>query len=59
MPNDWETKIDELLADESDRLSGREVEFIEDLDRLRELDGWEPTDGQEAWLDRIWGRVFG
>lgn len=48
--------LQELVNDDSDRMSPKEAKFIEDLRRLgnRSL-----SDKQEVWLESIWNRVFG
>jgi hypothetical protein len=45
--------LDDLLKVEGG-LSGKEIDFIEDMDSKRYLD-W--TEKQIDWLDRIYGRV--
>lgn len=48
--------LDEILKDESDRMTAWEVEFIESLDR-QNVFKW--TDKQIAILERIWRKLFG
>lgn len=55
--------LEELLDDESDKMSAWEVEFIESLSGQRDEMGmdrsyWEPSDKQWAVLCRIWNKVF-
>ncbi len=49
--------LDELLGDDSDRLSAWECEFIDSLDKQRRIEGFSPK--QEAKLSEVWRRVFG
>lgn len=49
------TMLDELLEDDSDRLSEWEVGFIESLDKQRPS-GFSPK--QEEKLAEVWRRVF-
>lgn len=47
--------LNELLNDDSDRLSEWEIEFIESLDHQRERN---LTEKQADKLQKIWDRVF-
>ena len=47
--------LDELLADDSDRLSDWETKFLESLNTRRGSD-WSTK--QVAALERIWDRIF-
>lgn len=54
--------LDELLQDDSDKMTAWEVEFIESLSRQCDSsrDGsWCPSDKQEKVPEKIWGKVFG
>lgn len=55
MSGEWKM-LDELLADDSDRLTDWEVRFLESLNtqRHREL-----SPKQVAALESIWDRIFG
>lgn len=48
--------LDELLEDESDRMTPWEVEFIESLNKQRNRDF---SERQVATLGKIWNKVFG
>ena len=50
-----QTMLDELLADESDRMTSWEVEFIESINKQRDRD---LSDKQAARLEEIWRKVF-
>lgn len=50
-----EKMLDELLNDDSDRLSAWECEFIDSLDKQRD-DGFSPK--QETKLSEVWRRIF-
>lgn len=50
------TMLDELLKDESDRLTAWEIEFIESLNRQRHRQ-W--SESQVRVLEQIWEKVFG
>ena len=61
---DYEKMLDEILNDESDAMTAWEVEFVESLDRQRNIKqgtrtSWEPSPKQKDVLDKIWGKVFG
>ena len=51
---DYEKMLDELLNDESDRMTAWEVEFVESLDKQRDRE-W--SQKQRDILDRIWQKV--
>ena len=57
---EWNMMLNELLADDSDTLTAREVEFTESLDKQRDLRGadWMPSSKRIAALERTWKRVF-
>ena len=48
--------LDELLADDSDKMTDWEVEFIESLNKQRDR---EFSDRQVATLEKIWRKVYG
>lgn len=53
--------LDELLQDDSDKMTTWEVEFVESLDQ--QCDGshdgsWCPSDKQQKVLEEIWSKVF-
>ena len=52
---DLRKMVKELLADESDRLSSWECDFLDSMHR------WtgEYTEKQAAIIQRIWGKIFG
>jgi hypothetical protein len=56
---DHNAMIDELLADESDKLTAWEVEFLESIDKQRKRDGWLPSEKQEAVMQKVWDKIFG
>lgn len=47
--------LDGLLSHESERMTDREIEFIEDLNKKRDRS---LSPRQKEWLDRIWRKVF-
>ena len=47
--------LDELLGDVTEKMTARELDFIEDLNKNRDK-ALSPR--QKAWLDRIWRKVF-
>lgn len=47
---------DEILEDDSDRMTPWEVEFVESLNKQNVFD-W--TDKQIAVLEKIWRKLFG
>ncbi len=51
--------LDELLEDDSEKMTAREVEFIESLNKQRgnNHESWEPSPKQGDWLADIWNRV--
>lgn len=58
---DWPKMLDELLQDDSDKMTTWEVEFIESLNRQCDSspDGsWCPSAKQMKVLEEIWGKVF-
>jgi hypothetical protein len=55
MNADEQKLLNELLNDDSDKLSEWEMEFLESLDRDR---GRDLSDKQEEKLNQIWNRVF-
>jgi hypothetical protein len=58
---DYGDMLDELLQDESDKMTPWEVEFIESLDRQRAAKGddWRLSDKQQNVLQRVWDKVLG
>lgn len=62
MLDDHQTELsmlDELVNDDTDKMTAWEGEFIESLSQQAERDAWEPTEKQAAVLRKIWYRVFG
>lgn len=55
MNNDNQTMLEELLNDDSDRMTPCEVEFIESLNRQRDRS---LSERQVTVLARIWNKVF-
>ena len=53
MTNAQESLLNELLDDESDRLTAWEQEFLDSLDGQRNMDRWELTDKQDDSLQGI------
>jgi hypothetical protein len=61
--SNWSSMLDELLDDDSDAMTPRDVEFIDSLhnqrgEHLEDDEEWEPSDAQWKWLDDIYTRVF-
>lgn len=54
--NDWNDMLDEILNDETDRMTAWEVEFIESLHKQRERGC---SDKQFSVLEKIWNKLFG
>lgn len=54
MDNHWDM-VDELLADESDRMTEWEIDFIDSVNKQRDRD---LSDKQTAIIERIWNKVF-
>ena len=56
MTQDELTMLDELLGDDSDRLSEWEVNFLESMDRKRVQAS---SDRERHKLEQIWEKLFG
>ena len=55
MTTDQEEMLDECLADDNDRLTDWEIQFLEDMNRRRDC---ELTERQAACLERINEKVL-
>lgn len=54
---DWPDMLEELLEDDSDRMSAWEIEFVNSLDKQSDNEDWKPSAKQRAVLERIWKKL--
>lgn len=56
--DNWRFMLNELLADDSDKMSDWEIQFVESLDSQSDDFLWQPSAEQYAKLVEVWEKVF-